>query len=388
MNKLFSIDNYVDSQKSLGLRNDADLEKVVKMGVDLTEAYVAKNYAETIKRANYDIKAPTEDYSLLNKAFETALFRYVFQNKDLELTKDVRAEFRKKNPLKTAESERYYDVITAVVTTVTPSVTELFTGMYNEVRTVGYGDTPEFNIESNEIFQVNKSAEGVSFGGEQKKYRFTKTVKTENLNVTFSTDWYQVAAGKEDFGLNFFRAAQGFANYFTVEAYNKLYAMASQVPASYRFTGLTTENIDMAVMAVQSANGGTQPSIIGTLPALREVLPDNDFLKVGVSEEWVKMGYVGQHAGTPLVKVDNIINPVTINTNQNAGAPAFLFRNNVVFILPFIGRKPVKTVFEGELFTISRNAIETDDKTERASLTYKAGVDFIYDTIIGIVTQA
>ena len=388
MNKLFSIDNYVNSQKSLGLRGDADLEKVVRMGVDLTEAHIAKNYAEQVKKANYEIKESTEDYSMLNKAFETALFRYVFKNNELELTKETRSEFRRQNPLKTGESERYYDVITAVLTTVTPSVTELFTGMYNEVRNIAYGDTAEFEVESNEIFQVNRSAEGISFGGEQKKYKISKTVNTEPLNITFSTDWYRVAAGKEDFGLNFFRAAQGFANYFTVEAYNRLYTMATQVPASYRFVGLTTENIDMAVMAVQSANGGTQPSIIGTLPALREVLPNNDFLKVGVGEEWVKMGYVGEHAGAPLVKINNIINPVTVNTNQNAGAPAFLFHNNVVFVLPFVGSKPVKTVFEGDLFNITKTAVETDDKKERASLTYRAGVDFVYDTIIGLVTQA
>ena len=55
MNKLFSIDNYVNSQKSLGLRGDADLEKVVRMGVDLTEAHIAKNYAEQVKKANYEI---------------------------------------------------------------------------------------------------------------------------------------------------------------------------------------------------------------------------------------------------------------------------------------------------------------------------------------------
>lgn len=388
MNKLFSIDSYVDCQKSLGLRNNAKLEKVVRMGVDLTKAHITKNYAETLKRAKCDIAQSNIEYSLQNEAFETALFRYVFDNENLELTKETRAEFRKNNPLKTLESERYYDVVAAVVTTVTPQVTELFTGMYNEVHNIGYGDTAEFDVESNEILPAYPTAEGIRFSAEQRKYRYTKTINPEPLNVTFSTNWYQVAAGKEDFGKNFFRAAQGFANYFTVEAYNKLYAMAQQVPAAYRFTGLTTENIDMAVMAVQAANGGAQPSIIGTLPALREVLPDNDFLKIGVSEEWVKMGYVGEHAGAPLVKITNLLNPVTMNSNTSAGAPAFLFKNNVLFVLPFVGSKPIKTVFEGDLFNVTKTAIDTSDKTEKASLTYRAGVDYVYDTVIGVVTNA
>lgn len=387
MNKMFSIDNFVDKEKSLGLRNDEKLEKVVKMGVDLVQAYVAKNYAKQCEIAKVDFQK-AEDYSLLNKAFETALFRYVFNNEELELTKDTRKEFRRQNPLKVSESEKYYSVVEAVLTTITPAVTSLFTGMYNEVRNIAYGDTAEFDIESNEIFQVNRSAEGIAFGGEQKKYRYTKTINPEPLNITFSTDWYRVAAGKEDFGYNFFRAAQGFANYFTVQAYNRLYAMAQQVPASYRYTGFTTENIDLAVMAVEGANGGTQASIIGTLPALREVLPSNDFLKMGIGEEWVKVGYVGEHAGTPVVKIDNLLNPITVNSNTTSGTPSFLFYNNVLFVLPFVGHKPVKTVFEGDLFNITRTAIETDDKTERASLTYRAGVDYVYDTIMALISKS
>lgn len=387
MNKLFSIENFAD-KSSLGLRNNEELEKVVKMGVDLTEAYAVKNHSEAAKRAGLELSANAQDYSLLNKAFETALFRYVFANQELELNAENRKGFKQKSPLKQSESERYYDVVKSVLTTVTPAITSMFTGMYNEVRNIAWGDTAEFDVESNEIFQVNKIAEGVPFGGEQKKYPTSKTINPEPLNITFSTDWYQVAAGKMDFGKNFFRAGRGFANYFTVQAYNRLYAMAQQVPAAYKFTGFTTENIDLATMAVEGANGGARASIIGTLPALREVLPTNDFLKMGIGEEWVKVGFVGEHAGTPLVKIDNLLNPVTVNTNTNSGTPSFLFYNNVLFVLPFIGHKPVKTVFEGDLFTIERNAIQTDDKTERASLTYRAGVDFVYDEIMAIISKS
>lgn len=387
MEKVFSIENYTDKQKSLGLRNDENLERIVKMGVDLTEAYVAKNFAEMAKASHFDLKSTNDDeYSILNKAFELELFRYVFSNPTLELTSETRKSFRRRNPLKVGESERYYDVISAVLTTVTPAVTTLFTGLYSEVRNIGYGDTAEFDVESNEIFQVNVSAEGVAYGGEQAKHRYTKTVNTKELNITFSTDWYRVAAGKEDFGKNFFRAAQGFASYFTVEAYNKLYAMAQQIPAAYKFTGITTENIDLATMAVEGANGGAQATILGTLPALREALPANDFLKVGVGAEWVKMGYVGEHAGTPLVKIANLVNPVTVNTNTTAGKPAFMFYNNVLFVMPFVGANPIKVVFEGDLFNITRTAVETDDKTERASLTYKAGVDFVYSSVMALIT--
>jgi hypothetical protein len=386
MNKLFSIDNYQDKDRTFGFAENKALETVVALGVDLTEAHIRNTCPNALKAYGFDSER-VENYSTMEKAFETAMFRYVFQDDTLELNKDTLKFFKKPNPLKTAQRERYYEIIESVITTITPAVTSMFTGMYNEIKNIGYGDTAQFDVESNEILIVNKSAEGVTFGGEQHKFNTTKTVETESLNISFSTDWYAIAAGKSDFGKMFFKAGQGFANYFTVEAYNKLYAMALQVPASYKFTGFTTENIDLATMAVEGANGGVGASIIGTLPAVREVVPSNDFFKLGIGEEWVKVGYIGNHAGSPVVKIGNLINPTTINSNTSAGTPSFLFRNDVLFVMPFVNAKPVKTVFEGDLFQVSLSSIETSDKTERASLTYKAGVDYVYDTIIALITK-
>lgn len=385
MNKLFSLDNFQDKDRTFGFNKNPNLEAAVKCGIDLTNAYMKKNFAKILETYGYDHE-PVENYEDLNKGFQKLLFGYVYDVKDFDLSKENMQNFKSPKRMNTAERERYYDVVTAVETTVTPAVANIFTGEFNEVKNIAWGDTAEFDIESNEILIAKKTANGVAFGTNQRLFNGTKTVNTESLNITFETDWYQVAAGKADFGKMFFKASQGFINYLTVAAYNKLLAMANQLPASYKFTGFTTENIDLATMAVSGANGGVECSIIGTLPALRQVVPTNDFFKLGIGEEWVKMGYVGLHAGTPLVKITNLLNPTTINSNQTAGTPSFMFRNNVLFVMPFVGRKPVKTVFEGDLFNITLSAVQTADKTEAASLTYNVGVDFVYDQIMGLVS--
>lgn len=383
MEKIFSIDNFVDKQMLFG--KGEGYEPAVKCGVELAEQYASKAVKEYAKYNGVELLEADKDYAQLNTNFQTLLFSYVYGDEKFDASnKEHLSVFRNNSRFNTVQRERYYDVIRAVMTTVTPAVASALIGSIAEIRNIGWGDTAEFEIESNEILIANRIAEGVPFGTNQNVYNDTVTINPTPLNITFATEWYQVAAGKADFGKMFFRASLGFTNYFAVEAYSKLTALASKVPAYVRYTGLTQDNLDLAVMAVSGANGGVGASIVGTLPALRDVLPSSDFLKVGISEEYVKMGYVGTWAGTPVVKVENLINPATINSNT--GAADFLFKNDVLFVMPFVGRKPIKIVFEGDMFTIDRTAVETGDKTERASLTYRVGIDYTYDQIFGIIS--
>ena len=388
MSKLFTLDRFQNANNTLCIFGKGKgYREAVEMGVDLAEAYMKNNYGDVLKA--YSINSEKVDgYEVLNKAFYTQLFQYVYQDENFKFSPESLSVLRSPNRFNSVQHDRYYDVVKAVETTLVPQVTEKFTGSYNETRNIAWGDTAEFDIESNEILIADRIAEGVPFGGSQHKFNYTVTVNPEPLNISFDTKWYDVAAGKADFGRMFFKAALGFASYFTVQAYNKLYAMAQQVPASYQYTGFTTENIDLATMAVSGANSGATSSIIGCLPALRDVVPENDFFKMAVGDEWIKQGYVGIHANSPLVMLDNLVNPATINTNATASTPSFLFRNDVLFVMPFVGRKPIKTVFEGDMFNITKSAVETADKTERASLTYRVGIEYVYDQIMGLITRA
>lgn len=388
MSKNFSIHAFANEDYMFN--TNENFRKAVNTGIDLSRAYMnmnASNEGLLAATGVLEEKKTAEEYATLNAAHQCALFAYVYDVDTFEFTKESLKRFKSPNRFNTTQSERYYEVVSAVETVITPAVTAAFTGKFAEVHNMGWGDTAEFDIESNEILIAKKSAEGIVAGTNQRLYRDTVTVNPEPLEIRFDTDWYQVAAGKADFGKMYFKASQGFVNYFTLAAYNQLVSLAKQVPASYRYVGITTENIDLATMAVSGANGGINASIVGTLPALRKVVPTNDFLKLGISEEWVKMGYVGAHAGTPVVKIDNLINPATINSNTTQGTPSFLFKNDVLFVMPFIDRKPVKVVFEGDLFNVTRTAIQTGDKTESASLTYRVGIKYAYDQIIGVVSE-
>lgn len=362
-----------------------EVRKIASIGVDATKKYIygiVKNEKDNAITAEIEknFEAVVKDESAdLDKAFGYAVLRYAtrdenFGEEDLHLLQDPSFVS------KTDFQERYYDVINSVLTTVIPAVTTTFLGRIAEVRSVPFGDSARFDIESNEIFQVSRSATGNPYGANQRKYTKTVTVNPYDTNITFDTDWYQMSSGIFNFGKNFYRASAGYAHFFTALAYQKFKELINTVPAAYKLSGWGDKAAREVLAAVQSANNNVPVSLFGTKVALGSVVPESDFMKFGISEEWTVRGYIGAWAGYPLVEAMNLINPLTINEATNRD---FLIDNSKIWILPMTGRKPVKIVFEGSMFNIHKSVVDTGDMTERASLHYRVGVEAIYDQIYG-----
>lgn len=369
-------------------RKSDEVKKIAQIGIDATQRHiygiVSKEKENTLameleQAFSKNVKDDTKD---LDKAFGFAILRYAtrdenFGEKDLDLLKDPNFVG------KTDFQERYYEIVNTVLTTTIPAVTTTFLSRIAETRTIGWGNTAQFDVESNEIFQVSRSATGILFGANQRKYSKTVTVNPYETNITFDTDWYQIASGIFDFGKNFYRASAGYLNFFTAIAYEKFKALTATVPAAYKLSGWNDMEARKVLAAVQSANNNIPVSLFGTKVALGSVLPENDFLKMGVSDEWVSKGYIGSWAGYALVEAMQLMNPNTIN---EATTRDFLVDNTKLWVLPLNNRRPVKIVFEGTMFTAQKSAIDTVDKVEKASLNYRVGVEAVYDQIYGEIT--
>jgi len=365
-------------------KND-EVKKIAKIGVDATKKYIyniVKNEkensiaAEIEKNFEASIKDDSKD---LDKAFAFAVLRYAtrdenFGEDDLALLRDPNFVTR------TDFQERYYEVVNTVLTTTIPAVTTTFLGRIAEIKSVPYGDTARFDIESNEIFQVSRSASGILFGANQRKYVKTVTVNPYDTNITFDTDWYQMASGIFEFGKNFYRASAGYSHFFTALAYKKFADLITNVPAAYKLSGWSDKTAREVISAVQSANNNVPVSLFGTKVALGNVVPENDFMKFGISEEWTLKGYIGSWCGYSLVEAMQLLNPTTIN---EATTRDFLVDNDKIWILPLNGRRPIKIVFEGTMFTAQKSAMDTVDMVEKASLHYRVGVEAVYDQIYG-----
>lgn len=377
--RTFDVNNSVNSKKT------DEVKRIAAIGVDATKKHIygiVKNEQGNSITAdiekNFDSKVK-DDENDLDKAFGFAVLRYATRNEnfceeDLAQLKDPNFVSR------TDFQERYYEVINTVLSTTIPAVSTTFLGRIAEVKSIGFGDTAQFDIDSNEIFQVSRSATGVAFGANQRKYRKTVTVNPYDTNITFDTDWYQIASGVFDFGKNFYRASAGYAHFFTSLAYQKFNELTSTIPAAYKLSGWSDKDAREVLAAVQSANNNTPVSLFGTKVALGSVVPENDFMKFGVSEEWVLKGYVGTWAGYSLVEAMQLMNPLTIN---EATTRDFLINNDKIWVLPMNGKRPIKIVFEGGMFNLQKAATDTADMTERASLHYRVGVEAVYDQIYG-----
>ena len=79
---------------------------------------------------------------------------------------------------------------------------------------------------------------------------------------------------------------------------------------------------------------------------------------------------------------------VRATTINEATTRDFLVNNDKIWILPLNGRRPIKIVFEGTMFTAQKSAMDTVDMVEKASLHYRVGVEAVYDQIYGQIELA
>jgi hypothetical protein len=201
-------------------------------------------------------------------------------------------------------------------------------------------------------------ARGINRGAAQRIYDENLTLVPANREVTVSMDWYQIAAGRYDMGDYLYRVGRSFAADMSQMAYNTLDATFASLPTPLKYSGaFSTETLDAMVQRLQAMNGQAIYGF-GSLAALANVLPANDWLKIPLAEEWTSMGYVGQYRRVKYVELEQNMVPSTIGTSMDFG-----LSQNRIYFMPMAAEKPVKIGIEGNTMVYETDAETSADNT-------------------------
>ena len=141
-------------------------------------------------------------------------------------------------------------------------------------------------------------------------------------------------------------------------AYNTLDATFASLPTPLKYSGaFSTETLDAMVQRLQAMNGQAIYGF-GSLAALANVLPANDWLKIPLAEEWTSMGYVGQYRRVKYVELEQNMVPSTIGTTMDFG-----LSQNRIYFMPMAAEKPVKIGIEGNTMVYETDAETSADNT-------------------------
>ncbi len=352
-----------------------DVRALAEAGTKLVEMYSQLvDKTASFSQAEYDEK---------NKKFCESLVKACMKNTPYEFSsvKDVAdPQVYKASGFK----DTFASVLSQIINPVAPAVTSSQFSDLADVHNVGYGENGIFQINSNELFVVNDIAEGVLHGGLQRLYNNEVSVSAKPKQIRFDMPWYQLAAGRLDFGQAAYRVGISFAAYINAMIIKTLmeYVKAMEGNSIYvEATGFSDANWLAMAQRVSAVNGGAQVLAIGDLATIGTILPNTVGLQYGLGPDYVRKGHLDMYKGVRIEVIDPTIVPGTENTTALLAVPS-----GVIFMLPVGMNRPVKIVFEGANTTVEALPTETADKVAGYAVTMRVGMAMVVGSRFGVIS--
>ena len=158
-------------------------------------------------------KNNTVEYQEANAKFNEAFMKYCVEaipNGKFNSLDDI------KNPMIHRDMfflQRFNTILAQAITPVVPTVIADKYSTLSDVTQVGFGDNAKYYVASNELFIVNDMAEGIARGAVQTMANTEYTVTAHRKQISIYADWYQVAAGRLDWGYFGQRIGDSFMAY-------------------------------------------------------------------------------------------------------------------------------------------------------------------------------
>lgn len=326
-------------------------------------------------------KGNTEEYKTANKLFSQNIVEYCVNGTGLNYSN-----------LEMVKNPMVYDNIifksrfaTILAQAITPAVPTVISGNYDqlfEVFQVGFGNSAKYQVESNELYIVNDIAEGIKRGAQMTTYNQEYSVSASRRQISVFVDWYEVAAGVQDWGkfgrkigLSFGAAVQSMV----VKSMSKVITdAASHGISGYMANGFNDDNWLKLARNVKLANGNSQVYALGTDIAIGKIMPDAAAFRFGPDSDIVTKGALPAYKNVPLIPLDNALVPNTVNKTPKA-----ILGDDFIYMIAMGSYKPVKVVVEGNNVAVSENPFEKKDHTYSMTVDMRIGADSVVGSKFG-----
>ena len=226
-----------------------------------------------------------------------------------------------------------------------------------DYRSVALGDTIEFKVPNQDLFEVGMVADGTDNLRRQRILHNKVTMQSFQLGVKIYEEYVMFVMGKIDFADMINRVAKSVNNALmriVVKGIEQSYVPVGQ--EKYGFAGTYSDDEVLRVAQNVEAKTGLQPVIYGTKGALANLRKSSQALWADADKnEFRKMGHVGIFNGYKVVEIPNFM-----DVKDN-----LVLRQDELFIIPE-GTKIIKLVNEGnaEVFESTDQHARLDNQIE------------------------
>lgn len=241
-----------------------------------------------------------------------------------------------------------------------------------EVKTVGLGDTIEFDIEDNSLFRVATISNGNVDIRRQKLYGKKLAVSTEKLGVKIYAELDQFLAGRINWAKMLDRVTLSYAYELTVRIYNCIYNAYASLNSPFAQTGSFSEDTLATMIADVEMSTGQKAVVYGTKKALGKITNSTPSEKM--KDELNLMGHYGYFQGTALLELPQ---------GKKVGTQTNFVNDSFLLVLPD-NEKIIKMILEGDAYVYDTPAGVRNDEQIEFFFGRKAGVSALITNQFGM----
>ena len=261
-------------------------------------------------------------------------------------------------------------VINKLVDMVIPDIlTEDFLNVA-EVVQIGYGDSAEFDIKSSDLFYVSKTGNSRRHVEAQRQFTGHTSIPVSNHVITTETDMYRVLAGKESPAEYAMKVVLSIEAEIAKDIMTAITSSFTTLTANFKENSYDEKAFQKLATRVTAANGGARAVAMGTDLALSTVLPSDDYLKMGLGEDYTKVGYLPVFKKVPLIGLSQKI-------DWTSDDYKFALPDDMIYFISPGAQKLVKIVIEGGSLTFSDDFASNGNLTQVSSLHKRFGVGLV-----------
>lgn len=306
-----------------------------------------------------------EKYKETNDKFQSAHLLYAAKQADAMLGKVGPKDFEdfKRHGQNYIKNDMFLRVLMGIyqdiLTPILPRVYSEAVGIFADTYEVGFGETQQITIGSNDIVLFADSAWGASRSVPRNRfYSKDYTLNPQPKTAQINAKWMQLVGNNVDFGQFFANIAAGmYAK--TMGMWNSAMAAAvadtSLVPANLSVT-FDTQNWVKVANRLAAVNSTSISNImaIGSYPALAQVLPQDVTGSTNVNmdaaiatllgADYVRAGYLGEYMAIRLMPLQDVIIPGTQNTTVDT-----MLSDSLIYMMAGNGRRPMAIAYNSDV---------------------------------------
>lgn len=277
-----------------------------------------------------------------------------------------------------------FAVVSAMIDMVMPDSLIKSTGLYADVRGIGFGDSAVFEVKPRDLFVVSKGGLTKRTAQVQKQFNGMVTLLPEMRELSVEVSLYKVLAGKESLADFVAKAVRSLEVEIARDVYTTFNtAMAALDNAgddALRIAGYTQTDLVTLAQKVTAWNGGNKAMIVGTQLALGNILPATANIRYTEDSSLIKIGYLQNFQGFDVMALPQVADYRT--------PFKMLLDDKKIYVISPSAQKLVKVVLEGSTLSNVDSVYQNANLSQSATLWKSWGSAVATNAVAGVITLA